>query len=374
VTQRRAIRRLAPPALLLGIVATCVYALGGRLLPGPIDQVINSDRLSQPFLYWNSLGLFAGFGALIGVAIAGDESNPRLGRSIACAAAVPCGLACFLTLSRGAAAAVLVGLVVCLVARRGGATLLAAGCALGAVGVLALALVAAFPETLSLTGDRDAQVTQGAVFLPIALAATLAAGVLFARLSDGRWARASLPFSPRAQGAIAVAAIPLVLAAGIAISSSGKESTDVPQGAARIARSETNRGHYWRVALDSFASHPVGGIGTGGFEAEFLLKRGEDEPALDAHSLYLETLMELGIVGAAFLAVFVGGLAWGVGRAVARTPSDPAVAPAAAVLAALAVHVGVDWDWEMPAVILPALILAAAAMRGSGSGTHTAET
>jgi hypothetical protein len=84
--------------------------------------------------------------------------------------------------------------------------------------------------------------------------------------------------------------------------------------------------------------------------------------------------MELGIVGGAFLAVFVGGLAWGVGRAVARTPSDPAVAPAAAVLAALAVHVGLDWDWEMPAVILPALILAAAAMRGSSSVPHMVET
>jgi hypothetical protein len=31
-------------------------------------------------------------------------------------------------------------------------------------------------------------------------------------------------------------------------------------------------------------------------------------------------------------------------------------------MAAFAVHAGVDWDWELPAVTLPVLLLAAAAV------------
>jgi len=44
---------------------------------------------------------------------------------------------------------------------------------------------------------------------------------------------------------------------------------------------------------------------------------------------------------------------------VRAAPRDATVATAAAVLAAFAVHAGLDWDWEMPAVSLIPLILAA---------------
>jgi hypothetical protein len=37
----------------------------------------------------------------------------------------------------------------------------------------------------------------------------------------------------------------------------------------------------------------------------------------------------------------------------------------AAVLAAFAIHAGLDWDWEMPAVTLLALLVAAAAITWS---------
>jgi hypothetical protein len=35
---------------------------------------------------------------------------------------------------------------------------------------------------------------------------------------------------------------------------------------------------------------------------------------------------------------------------------------AAAVLAAFILHAGVDWDWELPGVTLPVLLVAAAAV------------
>ena len=55
-------------------------------------------------------------------------------------------------------------------------------------------------------------------------------------------------------------------------------------------------------------------------------------------------------------------MATGLLRAARLAPRDPVLPAAAAVLAAFALHVAVDWDWELPAVTLPALLLAAAAL------------
>ncbi len=85
----------------------------------------------------------------------------------------------------------------------------------------------------------------------------------------------------------------------------------------------------------------------------------------DAHSLYLETAAELGIVGLAFLAMFLVGMAVSVLRLYRIDHS--AAAGLAAGLSVWAFHAGLDWDWEMPAVTLPALLLAAAAVAGSES-------
>jgi tetratricopeptide (TPR) repeat protein len=87
--------------------------------------------------------------------------------------------------------------------------------------------------------------------------------------------------------------------------------------------------------------------------------------ARDAHSLYLETLAELGVVGLALLMVALAAplVAAVKGRRHALVP----VAFGAYV--AYLVHAGLDWDWEMPAVTLAALfcgcaILAAARRQG----------
>jgi O-antigen ligase len=357
-----ALRRIAPEILLAGILVVSLYALAGRLLPDIVHEKGGYTRLRQPLTYWNALGIFTGFGVLLGVAIAADEARGRLRRSLACAAAVPCGVAAFLTLSRGVAASVVAGIVVCVVLRRGRSALVAAGCALVPVIVMAL-LLNAFPDVLELRDDRSAQATQGGEFLPIAVFATLAAGIAFAWLSRRRIAAITLPLRGRGQAAIAGGAVVVILAAGIAISGRSTEKTAVPKGASRFARAETNRGHYWRVSLRAFGRHPINGVGSGSFAAVWARERGKDQPALDAHSLYLETLAELGIVGALLLLGFIAAVIAGVVRAARAGPDDAVVAAAAAVLGAFAIHAGLDWDWEMPAVSLIPLILAAAVLQ-----------
>jgi hypothetical protein len=73
---------------------------------------------------------------------------------------------------------------------------------------------------------------------------------------------------------------------------------------------------------------------------------------LDAHSLYVETLAELGPIGLVLLAV---ALSVPIVAAV-RVRDDPLAAGAAAAYAAFLVHAGLDWDWEMPAVTLAGLL------------------
>ena len=318
-------------------------------------------RLNQPLTYWNALGLFAGFGTLIGVALAGDRTRGATLRAVACGAAVPCGLASALTLSRGASVAILAGLAVCVLVRGGRGTLLAAGCALGPIVALGISL-SAFPDVLTLGSDRDAQATQGAIFTPIVLLVTVAAGVAFARLRRTRAAAVDLRLRRPTRPRVAAALVLAVLGVAVAVAGSGTESTDVPRTAERITRVETNRGRYWSVALDAFARHPLNGVGTGSFRVEWTRERGHQRAAYDAHSLYVETLAELGIVGALLLLAFLGTLAVAVLRAARDSPRDAGTAAAAAVVAAFVVHVGLDWDWEMPTVVLVLLIVGAAAL------------
>jgi hypothetical protein len=67
------------------------------------------------------------------------------------------------------------------------------------------------------------------------------------------------------------------------------------------------------------------------------------------------------VVGLALLALLYGGVA---ARARRLYAVDPALAAGPiAGLTVFALHAGVDWDWEMPAAALPALIMAAVAVQ-----------
>jgi O-antigen ligase len=128
---------------------------------------------------------------------------------------------------------------------------------------------------------------------------------------------------------------------------------DVPEATpGRLASVQSNRYAYWKVALRTFGDHPLRGAGSGSFQAEWLRERPFREPVRDAHSLYLETPAELGLVGLALLLTLVGA------TAVAARRAGRALAGPVAALVAYALHAGVDWDWELPALTLVALVLA----------------
>jgi len=161
-------------------------------------------------------------------------------------------------------------------------------------------------------------------------------------------------------GAVVVLAGALVLVAVDRASPPARGAT-----AQRFADIGSNRADYWRVAVDSFASTPLQGVGTAGFRVEWLRERDVAEGAVDAHSLYLETAAELGLVGLMLLAAFAGGVA-----VCARRLTSEDVALAAGLCAALTVlvlHAGIDWDWDLPALGLMSLLLAGAVIARAGA-------
>src|SRR6185312_3362182 len=63
---------------------------------------------------------------------------------------------------------------------------------------------------------------------------------------------------------------------------------------------------FWRVALDAFVNHPIGGLGQDNFGDYYLPRRRTAEEPSWTHSLELRLLAHTGIVGFGLFAGFVG--------------------------------------------------------------------
>src|SRR5581483_10009662 len=105
-----------------------------------------------------------------------------------------------------------------------------------------------------------------------------------------------------------------------------------------------------------YRTAPLVGTGAGTFSLWWDEHRPIAAQVEDAHSLYLETMGELGLVGFALLALMILAPL----TASIRRRGSPYVPFAAAAFVAWTVHAGVDWDWEISAVTLAAVACAVA--------------
>ena len=74
----------------------------------------------------------------------------------------------------------------------------------------------------------------------------------------------------------------------------------------RLFSGAGNRYDYWRVAWQTFKAHPLLGVGAGNFPAYYFRDRGTQEAIQNPHSVELQTLAELGVVGGVLLLVVIG--------------------------------------------------------------------
>jgi O-antigen ligase len=177
---------------------------------------------------------------------------------------------------------------------------------------------------------------------------------------DGRSGR--LPFAGRLP-AVAAAALALGLL-GLVVGALGERGDDGPAGEpSRLTEVGSRRYDYWRVALDEYTGHPIGGLGSGGFRAAWRRERTVNEGTLEVHSLPIEMGLELGLPGLLGYFLLVGGV--GVAAVRALSSGAPIAAGASAAAVVWLIHSTIDWDWQVPAVTLPALLLAGALVAAS---------
>jgi O-antigen ligase len=358
--------RVVVPALAAGAVVVVLVGLSERLAPWLVELERSASaggRLSAPLGYWNAMGAMAAMGLALCAALAGDPDRAARTRALAAAATPLLGAGIALTFSRGALLAAAAALVTIALARPSPAqwgTLLIAGTAAVVGGVVAALL----PAVADLSGSDSTRAVQGAVLAGV-LVAVGAAAALAPRLVTRRAAAKATIALPRPR--LLATAVVAVVVAGVGLLVALEAGSDDPAFGAtaeRLGSVQSNRYEYWRVAVTSFADDPLLGTGSGAFQVEWLRERTIASAARDAHSLPLETAAELGIAGLLALALLVAGIVAGA----TRRRAEPA---AYGALVAWAVHVCIDWGWEMPTVTLFAVLLGAAVLAGEGVRRET---
>jgi hypothetical protein len=368
-----AVCRRTAPALVVGtLVATALvaaYALATRLLPNRVGSFDSGAgyQLAEPIGYWNALGILAAMGLVLalGAAVAVSSALPR-----AAAAALLPLLACTLlfTFSRGAWLALGVALTVLVAFHPARARMAAVGLSLAPLPVLAVWL-ASRSDPLTEAGAELAAAERDGRRLALVLLALTALQAAVATVSTRLGPRVRVGRRERLVLAVAVAiasvaaASALVARVGTPIAALDRARdafvAPLPQTGGDLSRrlfsvSGNGRSDYWDVALGLAADHPVLGAGARSYERRWLRERPTAFFARDAHNLYLETLAELGPLGLAFLLTALTTPLIALVRA-RREPLAPA---AGAAYCAFLAHAALDWDWELPAVAVPALVLA----------------
>ncbi len=343
-----------------------------RLVPG------TSSRLSYPLNYWNGVVALIAIGIplVLGIAI---RARHVLTSALAASALPPLALTAFYTFSRGGVPEIAVALIAffALYPQR----LVALPTALLGIGGSALLIAAATQRDALESGFAgSAAHSQGNAMIAITI--VVCAGVallqtaiaLAARHGIGpRWA----PTRRRAlvgAGTAALVAVIVAIAAGAPGTLSDKwqefknpVGANVGSNAVSATRFESFSGNgryqYWQSAVDANATDPLIGIGPGTFEYWWAQHGAIPGFVRDAHSLYLEALGELGIVGLVLIVGLVGTvLVTAAGRALRTGAVERRawLATAAAGAVAFAVAAGIDWAWELTVLPVAFFLLAAA--------------
>jgi hypothetical protein len=365
-------------------------ALLSRFFPGLFDAARpnvellfgSASRLSFPVGYWNGLGILLAccVPLLLRAAVAERGGVARKALAVGFLPAV--GTIVYLASSRGAALTAAVAVVVYLGfsgsrwAVAAGATLL--GCAGTAAAVAVVTREPALVDRPLSDAAADAGPWAFAA-LVVVCACTGAAFVALDRVGLGAW-RPSRRVTTVIAAASALVVVAGLLAADLPARveafTASPLSTGATEGTIRshfLSGGSTGRWQLWASAVDQFESDPLHGGGAGSFESWWAKHGTLPVFVRNAHSLYLETLGELGIVGLVILGGFVlGGLclgAWVVMLTSATSRYQPA-APVA-VFAAFAVAAAFDWIWQLPALGVVA-IACVAMITGAASERRSA--
>jgi hypothetical protein len=365
----------------IGVVGIAFIAIGGRLLPHVLDvsTLGGGPRLGYPLHYWNADGVVFGVAAALMLWMSRRSLTGWL-RWFAVASLPVALLALYLTYSRGGLLALVIACG-CLIALSHDRLWLLATLAIGALATVPALLAVQARDGVANNILAPSTIDQGAEVLLFLLAGVILALALFAglrRLEAGASTTTGkaleISRDPKVLRWTAIVGAVVALAAVIIVGGRAWDSFTSPDqqfpSASPSAHfgqlSSANRDEYWRVALDTFGEEPLIGTGAGTYQFSWDEKRDLPLPVLDAHSLYLETFSELGLVGGIVVIAMMLVLLWAGLQAwrAARGARQELYAALFAVCLAFGVSAGIDWYWEIAAVgsvfFLAAAVLVAA--------------
>jgi hypothetical protein len=384
--------RAAGAGLTVAALVVPAIALASRLAPGAFEpialaELLEGERLAYPLGYWNAVAAWSAMAFSLGLAWSA-HSRHLTARSLALAALPASGVVLYLTYSRAGVAALLIGIATVVVASSNRLTATVHAIAALAATALVVLVVRGQPAIAEGTGSEGGWLVALFVLAAAGGCAQLARMTGRGRLEEwripGRWripARLRVPVSWRPVAVGAAVAVALAAAIAVGPGVAGRAGDEFVTGgqpelqddpAARLVTLEGIRGETWASALRAFGSNPLTGIGAGSFQ--FWWERDVDETVSlrDAHSLYLETLAELGIPGLLAVLALLGAILAGALRSRRAVDEPSAVAAVSGLLAAYVVflfHAGVDWLWEFPALI--ALGIGAGLVAGAARASRT---
>jgi hypothetical protein len=354
-----------------GATLVCLGGLLTRVLPDafPIPPNVLEQRLSYPITYWNGLGLLAALAIVFATHLTCSLREHPAARTAA-AGVLPLLLTTlYFTFSRASIVLAIVGVLAYVVLAR------PRGLVSGLLAVLppaAVAVVVAYDadELASTDPTSAAAVDQGeGLFVVLLLCALAAAGLRYALIHLGADRRiAAFDVAPQTRRIAVLTAVGVALlgfgTAWVALDVGDRVSRqydkfregDVvpPTEDARdrlTVAGNNGRIEHWEEALDAWRREPLRGTGAGTYELTWAQHRQSEFTVRDGHSLYLETMSELGLVGAVLLLLALGGM---VAALVVRTRGQERALWGALLAAACVwvLHAAQDWVWELPSVTL----------------------
>jgi UDP-GlcNAc:undecaprenyl-phosphate/decaprenyl-phosphate GlcNAc-1-phosphate transferase len=376
--RRLATALLAATTTGVAIVAASILA---RMLGSDPGSLFLGGRLNSPLGYINGEGCLFAIAIWPLLALAESRRAPLAGGAAALATAMA-SLA-MLSQSRGTALAVTGALLAVIAISPGRVRRAYAALVIG--GAVALAA----PDLLAVYGHASGGSVVGSDVHAAGRATLLAA--LVAGVAWGSLTAVAAPLVARlgrvratlAAGSsllvLAALAVALALASAHSIernvdrqwhafthlSEPGESATPSSSNArSRLLSGAGNRYDYWRIAWRLWRDHPLAGTGAGNYARTYYEQRATTEDVEQPHSLELEVLSALGVVGALLLACLVGGVVWGAIR-MRRAASQSTIARALLVgalgaFSAWFVQASVDWMALLPG--LTAIALSAAAV------------
>lgn len=388
-TRRRAGARQVLGGVTAGLATVCALGVLSRLqmawfpaneLGKALPGIEIERRLAYPLGYSSAVGALAGMTLPLLLAATAWARSLAV-RALAAAALPVAGLALYLATSGTGTAVAAVALVAFFALspdRLPKLLTLAAGA--GGAAVLAASVAARDALASGLPGAAAER--QGTEVLWIALAvcaavALLQVGIALAARGLGRpgLVRIGRAQALAASGVVLLLAMPAAVAAGLPhevssgwrdFKSRGGGGSGSPSSSSSILNvSSGGRYQFWEQAVEESKAAPWLGTGPGTFEF-WWARHGYNGFVRNAHSLYLESLGELGIPGLALIAAFVlTVLGAGAARSLRAPPEERLVlAAASAGAAGFAIAAALDWVWQLGALAAAFALLAAVAVGG----------